>query len=563
MQVKTPRPPRIDTARAAQSVGTNLHRDQLLVSIGERQMSRNFDAIVIGSGLGGLIAAALFARAGHKVLVLERNESFGGAATVYRHGALTIEASLHEIDGLDASDPKTPILRVLGLDRDIPFVDVGSLHEVRSPLFEKPFVVPHGLDAALAATKVHFPQHARGVEQYFERIDAIRQAVSMMSDHQDDRSWWLWNAPTLPWRLWPLIRDHHATLSEVFGQLFGSNEAVKLALASNLGYYTDDPDTMPFIHFAIPQASYLTGGGHYIRGGSQVLSDRLLTIIREAGGEVQAGQEAETILLDGNRTRGVRHRARKTGDVSEELAPIVFGNAAPSVLAAMLPDDKRATFMSRYQGRRPSISLWTMSLGLRAPSHDFGVRHYSTSILPSWLTTLSGFRDAAAVLGDDSLSRIAPYSFVAYDQIDSGLNTDGPYLAALVGVDRVQNWAGLTSEAKRARKEHWMDRVIADLDRQFPGIAASIVHREMSTSETFQHYLNTPGGSLYGFAPESRGFMPLAVTAINGLYLASAFTGGGGFTGAILGGGWAARAAMRANDAAHAQTRAPSFDLAQ
>jgi all-trans-retinol 13,14-reductase len=526
-------------------------------------MSRKFDAIVIGSGLGGLTAAALFARAGHKVMVLERNESFGGAATVYRHGALAIEASLHEIDGLDASDPKGPILRALGIDRDIPFVEVGALHEVRSPLFEKPFVMPHGLDAAVAATKAHFPRQARGVEQYFERIDAVRQAVAMMSEHQDDRSWWLWNAPTLPWRLWPLIRDRHATLSEVLGRLFGDNEAVKLALASNLGYYTDDPDTMPFIHFAVPQASYLTGGGHYIRGGSQVLSDRLVAIIREAGGEVESGREVETILLDGNRTRGVRHRARKADDVREELAPIVFGNAAPSVLAAMLPEYKRATFMTRYQGRRPSISLWTMSLGLSRHSHDFGVRHYSTSILPPWLTSLSAFRDAAAVLGDDSQDRITPYGFVAYDQIDSGMNTDGPYLAAMVGVDRVQNWAGLAAEAKRARKERWMDRIIADLDRQFPGIAGAIVHREMSTSETFQHYLNTPGGSLYGFAPESRGFMPLAATAINGLYLASAFTGGGGFTGAILGGGWAARAAMRADTRTQAQTHAPALDPAQ
>jgi phytoene dehydrogenase-like protein len=510
-------------------------------------MSRSFDAIAIGSGLGGLTAAALFARAGHKVLVLERNANFGGAATVYHHGTLAIEASLHEIDGLDASDPKGPILRALGIDRDMPFVDVGDLHEVRSPLFEKPFVMPHRFDAARSASTAQFPQQARGVEQYFERIDAVRQAVAMMSEHQDDRSWWLWNAPTLPWRLWPLIRDRHATLSEVFGRLFGNNEAVKLALASNLGYYTDDPDTMPFIHFAVPQASYLTGGGHYIRGGSQVLSDRLVGIIREAGGEVEADREVEAILLNGDRTRGVQHRAHETGEVSEELAPVVFGNAAPTVLAAMLPDDRRATFMSRYQGRRPSISLWTMSLGLNRHSHEFGVRHYSTSILPSWLTTLSGFRDATAVLGEDSGSRITPYGFVAYDQIDSGLNADGPYLATLVGLDRVQNWAGLNSEAKHARKEHWMDRIIADLDRQFPGIAGAIVHREMSTSETFQHYLNTPGGSLYGFAPESRGFMPLAATAIGGLYLASAFTGGGGFTGAILGGGWAARAAMRAD----------------
>src|SRR6266496_3213852 len=152
-------------------------------------MSRNFDAIIIGSGLGGLTAAALFARAGHKVLVLERNAKFGGAATVYHHGALAIEASLHEIDGLDDSDPKGPILRALGIDRDIPFVDVGALHEVRSPLFEKPFVMPHGLEAARHASKAHFPQQARGVEQHFERIHAVRQAVAMMSEHEDDRGW--------------------------------------------------------------------------------------------------------------------------------------------------------------------------------------------------------------------------------------------------------------------------------------------------------------------------------------------------------------------------------------
>jgi phytoene dehydrogenase-like protein len=203
--------------------------------------------------------------------------------------------------------------------------------------------------------------------------------------------------------------------------------------------------------------------------------------------------------------------------------------------------------MRPYKDRQPSISLWSISLGLSRHSGDFGVQHYSTSILPSWLTTLSGFRDATAILGEDSDNRITPYVLVAYDQIDSGLNAEGPYLASLVSADRVENWAGLAPNARRARKERWMDRIIADLERQFPGISSAVMHREMATAETMQQYLNTPGGTVYGFAPQSRGFVPLAATAIGGLYLASAYTGGGGFTGAILGGAWAARAAMRAS----------------
>jgi flavin-dependent dehydrogenase len=63
-------------------------------------MSRQFDAVVIGSGLGGLTAGALYARAGNRVLVLERNHNFGGAATVYRHGLPSRRRSTRSTDSM-------------------------------------------------------------------------------------------------------------------------------------------------------------------------------------------------------------------------------------------------------------------------------------------------------------------------------------------------------------------------------------------------------------------------------------------------------------------------------
>jgi len=74
-------------------------------------MQRNFDAIVVGSGLGGLTSGALCARAGMKLLVVERNEVFGGAATPFHHKGLAIESSLHEIGGFDEGDPKIRLMR--------------------------------------------------------------------------------------------------------------------------------------------------------------------------------------------------------------------------------------------------------------------------------------------------------------------------------------------------------------------------------------------------------------------------------------------------------------------
>ncbi|MDR3417499.1 MAG: NAD(P)/FAD-dependent oxidoreductase [Nevskia sp.] len=514
-------------------------------------MPRMWDAIAIGAGLGGLTAASLYARSGKRVLVLERNPTIGGAATVHTHAGLSIEASLHAIDGLDAADPKAAILGALGLDHDLTFVDVGPLHEVRSALLGAPFVLPQGLAAALTAAQARFPQHTTALAAYFTRLAQARGTASTALRHRDDKLWWLLHAPALPWTFWPMLRDRHTSLGDVLNQLFGQDEAVKFALAANLGYYADDPDTLPFVAFAIPQASYLIGGGHYIRGGSQSLSDRLAAIVVEAGGAIETGRDAVAILTDHGRATGVRHAARDGRDPREDHAPVLFGDAAPHVLAEMLPDEEQDRFSAPFRDRKLSTSLWTVALGLDRKPAAFGVGTYSTIVLPDWMIRLDQFRTAAAVLGHDpsDAPMLPPYSFVDYSRIDTGLNQEAPFLGTLCGLDRWDNWTGLGAATVRDRKQRWMDRLVRDLDRQFPGIAASIVHREMAIAPTFHHYLNTPRGAVYGFAPtrETGGLnagSPL--TPVANLFLASAFTLAGGFTGAMLGGAEAVRAALKA-----------------
>ena len=93
-------------------------------------MSENaFDAVVIGSGLGGLTAAALLAKAGRKVCVIERNHSVGGAASAFKKGALTIEPALHQTaDPRDPGEPKHAILKELGLLDEIEWIPVSPFY---------------------------------------------------------------------------------------------------------------------------------------------------------------------------------------------------------------------------------------------------------------------------------------------------------------------------------------------------------------------------------------------------------------------------------------------------
>jgi len=480
------------------------------------------------------------------VVVLERNETFGGALGTFKRGDLTIEGSLHEIDGFDDEDPKMPIVQALGIKDAVELVDVGDLYEARSPLLGEPFVLPADIDTAIAAATARFPRHGKGLEDYFRRLRKIRAAISVAIHKQDDKLWWIVNGPRLPRRFWPLLRAFPRSLGEVMAQDFGSDEAVKMALAANLQYYADDMERMWYAHYAAAQSSYHLGGGHYVRGGSSRLTDYLVSLIRDAGGEAHTGRRVTRILLDDGRAAGVEHESKDGGDSGRDTAPVIFGNAAPHVLADLVPVERRTEFMAPYADRPLSISLWTLALGFDRKPSEFGVNKYSTWIFPDWMRSLDHLKQSGPLFAESPAGREPALVFADYSSFDSGL--PGPRYFGSVGcLDLIENWAGVGPDEERERKERWSDAIIQILDREFPGLGGAVVQRMVFTARNNRDYLNTPGGAVYGFAPRPpRWFFFKPRTPIKGLWIASSYGGFGGYTGAILSGGAAARAARKA-----------------
>ena len=141
--------------------------------MGRRMSENSYDAVVIGSGLGGLTAGALLAKSGRKVCVIERNHSVGGAASAFKKGALTIEPALHQTpDPRDPTETKHAILTELGLLDEIEWVPVRPFYSVKGGPVGQVFDMPVGFDAAHHALSQRFPQDPRGFGAVLRRARA-------------------------------------------------------------------------------------------------------------------------------------------------------------------------------------------------------------------------------------------------------------------------------------------------------------------------------------------------------------------------------------------------------
>ena len=182
----------------------------------------NYDAITIGSGLGGLGAAALLARDCRRVLLLERNAAFGGAATVYGHGRLTVEASLHEIGGLGRDDPQYGLLHRLGVANQVQLVRIPEFYEVRSAMLAAPFRLPDNLAGATEAAVAAFPEHADGVLRFFRAIQGVSRTFDALAKGQEHQVAELLGA-ALGGDLWQLLRRVRWSTLHALDDFFGDN----------------------------------------------------------------------------------------------------------------------------------------------------------------------------------------------------------------------------------------------------------------------------------------------------------------------------------------------------
>jgi all-trans-retinol 13,14-reductase len=466
-----------------------------------------YDIIIIGAGLGGLTAGAKLAKEGKKVLVIEQHSKPGGCATTFQRGDYILEVGLHEMDGPSEGDMKTRIFNDLDVFKNVEFIKVPEFYHFINSRYQ--ITIPHNPETTVNILSDIFPEEINGIKAYFSQI--LPQKKRNQGNEQ--------------------TKD--ISVGEFLDSII-HNDDLKLILLGNLGYFHDDPYSLSLAYYSVAQGSYFSGGGSFIKGGSQKLSDHLADFIKAHGGDILLSHIVTCICISENKAVGVSYKKKNKPD-SEAITvsgdEIVVNSAIPN-LTGMLPGKYGSELENEILKEKTGASLLTIYFGFKKPLKDLGNCYYSTFVYDDSVKTMS---DIPNNNGDDFSRR--SFTFIDYSQIDSGLAPERKGVGALCCIDYLKDWEKLGRKEYKAEKERVAGVLIGRLEKIIPGFKDAIDYYEVGTSATVKRYTLNPGGAVYGFAqtPSRKAFD--SIKTIENLSFASAWAKtGGGFSGAIFAG---------------------------
>jgi phytoene dehydrogenase-like protein len=471
-------------------------------------VTRDYDAVVVGSGPNGLVGAVTLARAGRRVLLIEAASTAGGGL---RTEALTDPGFVHDVcSTVHALGVVSPAFKDLPLgEHGVEWVH--PIHPVAHPLDHGHPAVAH---RSLAETVAAFiPNDARAYERLLARL--VDHADSVVANLME---------PLRPPRA-PLVmagfgihalRSARGLAHARFED--GHAQALLAGCAAHAIQPLTAPGTAGYGLFMLLLAH--AAGWPFVRGGSQVLADALVSILHEHGGALETGREVTALA---------------------ELpsAPITLLDLTPRQVVRLagdrLPDRYRAA-LGRYR-YGPGVCKVDWALSDAIPWRDPEVRGAGTVHLGGPLAALTASEAAVA----------------------AGTNPDDPYVIA------VQPTVADPTRAPEGRHVGWAychvphgsaaDRTLAieaQIERFAPGFRDTVIARHTMTAPALEaHNANYIGGDINGGSGDLRQLFtrPVAslhpwATPVEGLYLCSSSTPpGGGVHG--MSGYHAARLALR------------------
>ncbi len=473
-----------------------------------------WDVIVIGAGIGGLVTASQLAAKGARTLVLERYLIPGGSGGSFRREGYTFDVGASMIFGFGDKGHTNLLTRALA--------DVGQHCATIPDPAQLEYHLPGGLTLAvdrdyeqfIADLTARFPHEAKGIRAFYDtcwQVFRCLDAMPLLS--LEDPAYLAKVFFRAPLACLGLARWLPFNVGDVARAHICDEQLLRFIDMECFCWSVMPADRTPMINAGMVFSDRHAGGINYPRGGVGVIAEKLVAGLEVHGGTIRYRARVVEVLIENGTAVGVRLasgetiRARRV--VSNATRWDTFAGAADqagSMARPLVAQEHTPRAETSWRRRyRPSPSFLSLHLGIDAAVVPAGF-HCHHLLLEDW----AAMEDEQGVV------------FVSMPTLlDPSLAPPGHHILHTFTPSAIEAWNGLSPSAYRAKKQADAERLIGRLEVILPGLAGAIRHQEVGTPRSHRRFLGRMGGT-YGPIPALRlpGLLPMPFnrTGVPGLY---------------------------------------------
>ncbi|XP_077245212.1 carotenoid isomerase [Tasmannia lanceolata] len=464
-----------------------------------------YDGIVIGSGIGGLVAATQLAAKGGRVLVLEKYVIPGGSSGFYQRDGFTFDVGSSVMFGFSDKGNLnliTQALAAVGCEMQV-IPDPTTVH----------FHLPDDLSVRvhreyndfIAELTNRFPHEKEGIHKFYSECWKVFNALNSLELKSLEEPIYLYGQFfKKPLECLTLAYYLPQNAGEIARNFIKDPKLLSFIDAECFIVSTVNALQTPMINASVVLCDRHFGGINYPVGGVGGIAKTLAKGLVAKGSKILYKANVTTIILEDGKAVGVR-----LSDGREFFSKAIISNATRwdtfgKLLKPVDVPKEEKDFQKLYV-KAPSFLSIHMGIKADVLPKDTDCHHF--------------------VLEDDWARLEEPYGsiFVSIPTVlDASLAPKGHHILHIFTTSGIEDWQELSLKDYEAKKERVADKIISRLEKKlFPGLKKCIVFKEVGTPKTNRRFLARDSGT---YGPMPRGIpkgllgMPFNTTAIDGLY---------------------------------------------